>query len=101
MNLFRQSSAAGERGERSGNGLDRRKRVIQLVPKDANEALPCLALFRAQDAAHIRDDEQLVRHAIFAKGGMAHGPAAMLAGKGGFHHLRRWRIEVILQSKLI
>ena len=48
---------------------------------DAHDALPRLALFLAQRARELRDDEQLVRLAALAEAAAANLPPSAAAGK--------------------
>src|SRR5207237_9646272 len=50
-----------------GDRLDRGERVVQLVAEHADEALPRLPLLLAPRAAHVGDDEELMRQPALAK----------------------------------
>src|SRR6476620_889896 len=69
------------------------------MAKHTDEPLPGLALFFAQRAAEVGDDEQLVRHAVFAELSVADGPASVLAGKGDLRGLRAGRLQKFLKPK--
>ena len=67
--------------ERSGQRLDGAERVPQLVPDDANQALPGLAFLLAERTAHVGDHEQVVALTAEAERRAAHFPASGAAGQ--------------------
>ena len=70
------------------------------MAEHANEALPGLALFIAQRAAQIRDDEQLVREPCFAKISAMNFPAAGFSGKRDLLDARRVAGEAFGKAEL-
>ena len=52
---------SGQPLQASGDRLDRRQRVVELMPEHPDQALPGLALFLAQRTAHVGEDEQPAR----------------------------------------
>src|SRR5579863_1386374 len=77
------------------NRLDRRERVIEFVAEHANQALPCLALFIAQRAAEVADQQDLIGQTGFPKTAAMNLPAAGLAGKRGLNDARRFSSHAI------
>ena len=70
-----------DRREAAGDRLDRRERVVHLVPDDANQPLPGLAFFLAQRLTEVREHQQLVRPPTLAEEAAPDFPAADAAGK--------------------
>jgi len=84
-----------------GDGLDGSERIIQLVTEDADEALPGLALFFAEGAAQVRDDEKLVRQAAFAKAAAMNFPATGFSGESDLGNARRFATEAIGEAEFV
>ena len=89
-----------ELGQRRGHRADRRQRIVELVTEHAQQALPGEALFFAQRAAEIGDDEQIVRPAAFAETRAADFPATAAAGKRALDQTRVDDIEPVSEREI-
>src|SRR5438128_8063523 len=90
--------------ETGGHRLDWRQRIVQLVAQHTQQSLPRLAFFFAQRLTQIRQYQQLVRQAAFAKDTTTHTPAANAAGKNHLQDLvtvRLPRLETNVETKLL
>src|SRR5215510_376355 len=79
---------ANQIGKTPGNRLDRRERIIQLVAQDAQQALPCGALFFAKRLTQISQHEQLKLVPTFAKRAATNVPTSNTTRKDHLHRLR-------------
>ncbi len=70
------------RQQAAGDGLDGRQRIGKLVAQDADQALPGGLFFFLQGQAHVGQQQQRVRNAVLAKGGLAQQPARGLGAEG-------------------
>ena len=92
--------ALDDRRQAAGDRLDRRERVVHLVPDDANQALPRLALFLAQRLAQVGEHQQLVRPAALAEQAAPDLPAADAAGKRSGDDARRLAAQALVEIEL-
>ncbi len=74
-------------GKTAGHRLNWSQRIIQLVTQHAQQSLPGATFFFAQRLAQIRQDEQLMLRAPFAKGAASNVPATHPAGKDHLHRV--------------
>ena len=73
--------------------LNRRERIVQFMPKNANEPLPRFALFVTQCAAQIGQHDEVMRQTSLAKGPATHPPAPRTARKSQLHGVRGFSFE--------
>ncbi len=93
--------AAQERAEAPSDGFDGGEGIVEFVAEDAHETLPRVQFLLAQRAAEVRDHEQGVRAAVFAKLTAAHSPASAAAGKRGGEQARRLAFEAIGEADIL
>ncbi len=96
----RRRLALDDRRQASGDRLDRRERVVHLVPDDANQALPRLPFFLAQRLAQIGEHQQLVRPAALAEQASPDFPPAHATGKRGGDDARRLAAQALVEIEL-
>ena len=91
--------ALEQRRETSGDRLDRRERVVDLVAEHAHESLPRLQLFFAQRLADVGEHEQRVRPSVLAKRSATHFPSPGAAGKRDVHRTRRRTLQTLRRAR--
>src|SRR5690349_10170695 len=80
---------ANQIGETSGNRLDRRERIVELVAQHAQQSLPRSPLFFTKRLTQVSQHQQLKLVPALAKRAATNVPTSNAAGK---HHLHRlWR----------
>ena len=93
----RRRLALDDRRQAPGDRLDRRERVVHLVPDDANQALPRLSLFLAQRLAQIGEHQQLVRPPALPEQASPDFPPAHAAGKRRGDDARRLAAQALVE----
>ncbi len=83
------------------DGLNGRERIVQFMPKNANEPLPRFALFIAERPAQITQDDEMMWQAALPERPATQPPAPGTTRKGQLHGVRGLAFQTGAQSQFL